>query len=51
MESHLVDAACHRAKASLGYVSLGVHFVRQLIHQRLQPIELVIAFCKITKWR
>jgi hypothetical protein len=43
MKGHLVDAVFHRAKASFRCVSRSVHLVCQLLHQRLQPIELGVA--------
>jgi hypothetical protein len=45
VKGHLVNAIFHRAKASLRSVSGSVHLVRQLLHQRLQPIELGVAIC------
>jgi hypothetical protein len=45
VEGHLVDAVFHRAKASFRCVSGSVHLVRQLLHQRLQRIELGVAIC------
>jgi hypothetical protein len=45
MEGHLVDAVFHRAKASFRCVSGSVHLVRQLLHQRLQPVEFVVVVC------
>jgi hypothetical protein len=45
MEGHLVDAVFHRAKASFWPISRSVHLVRQLLHQRLQPLELGVAVC------
>jgi hypothetical protein len=35
----------HRAKASFRRVSGSVHLVRQLLHQRLQPVEIGVAVC------
>jgi hypothetical protein len=40
VEGHLVDTVFHRSKASFS-----VHLVRQLLHQRLQPVELGVAVC------
>jgi hypothetical protein len=45
VEGHLVDAFFHRAKASFRCVSGSVHLVRQLLYQRLQPVELSVAVC------
>jgi hypothetical protein len=35
----------YRAKARFRCVSGSVHLVRQLLHQRLQPVELGFAIC------
>jgi hypothetical protein len=43
MEGHLVDAVFHRAKASFRRVPGSIHLVRQLLHQRFQPVELDVA--------
>jgi hypothetical protein len=45
MEGHLVDAVFHRAKASFRRVPGSVHLVRQLLHQRLQLVELGVTVC------
>jgi hypothetical protein len=45
MEGHLVDAVFHRAKAGFWRVPGSVHLVRQLLHQRLQPVELGVTVC------
>jgi hypothetical protein len=45
MEGHFVDAVFHRAKASFRCVPGSVHLVRQLLHQRLQPVELGVTVC------
>jgi hypothetical protein len=42
-KGHLIDAVFHRAKVSFRCVSGSIHLVRQLLNQRLQPIELGIA--------
>jgi hypothetical protein len=46
MGGHLVDAVLHRSKALRRRVTAGVHLVGQLLHQRLQLVELSIAGCK-----
>jgi hypothetical protein len=43
MEGHLVDAVLHRTEAGFRRVSGSVHLVRQLLDQRLQPVELGVA--------
>jgi hypothetical protein len=35
MQGHIVDAACHRAKANFRRVSESVHLIRQLLGQCL----------------
>jgi hypothetical protein len=45
MEGHLVDAVFHRAKAGFRCVPGSIHLVCQLLHQRLQPVELGVAVC------
>jgi hypothetical protein len=45
MKGHLIDAVFHCTKACFRCVSGGVHLVRQLLNQRLQPIELGISIC------
>jgi hypothetical protein len=40
-----VDAVFHRAKAGFRCVFGSVHLVRQLLHQRLQPVELGVVVC------
>jgi hypothetical protein len=46
MGGHLVDAVLHRSKAFRRRVAAGVHLVGQLLHQRLQLVELSVAGCK-----
>jgi hypothetical protein len=45
VKDHLIDAVFHRAKASFQCVSGSVYLVRQLLNQRLQPIELGVMIC------
>jgi hypothetical protein len=45
MEGHLVDTIFYRTKASFRRVPGNVHLVRQLLHQRLQLVELSVAVC------
>jgi hypothetical protein len=45
MEGYLVDAVFHRGNAGCRRVPGSVHLVRQLLHQRLQPVELGITVC------
>jgi hypothetical protein len=45
VEGHLVNVVFYRAKARFRCVSGSVHLVRQLLHQRLQPVELGFAIC------
>jgi hypothetical protein len=47
VESHLIDAVFHRGNASCRRVPGSIHLVRQLLHQRLQPVELSVAVCSI----
>jgi hypothetical protein len=46
MGRHLVDAVLHRGKALRWRVAAGIHLIGQLLHQRLQLVELGIAGCK-----
>jgi hypothetical protein len=45
VESHLIDAVFHRGNAGCRCVPGSVHLVRQLLHQRLPPVELSVAAC------
>jgi hypothetical protein len=49
MEGNLINAVLHRGDAVGRCVSGGVHLVRQLLHQRLQTVELAVAVCSIAK--
>jgi hypothetical protein len=47
MGGHLINAVLHHSKALRRRVTAGVHLVGQLLHQRLQLVELGIAGCKV----
>jgi hypothetical protein len=46
MGGHLVDEVFHRGKALRRCAAMGIHLVGQLLHQRLQLVELGVASCK-----
>jgi hypothetical protein len=48
MKGHIIDAVFHRGNAGRRRVPGGIHLVRQLLHQRLQPVKLGVTVCNIT---
>jgi hypothetical protein len=49
MKGHLIDTVFHRGNAVYRRVPRGVHLVRQLLHQPLQPVKLGVAVCSIVE--